>query len=162
MNDGQFRMFPDRDRSDRFCLLLFFLAGALLARMAPALAERIPAAPRLLPVLLLLPALLGGCVFGGCTIPLVTMLFGVLALRAMSGIGMPELRSPAVWSAVLLPMLAAAPLLFVLAESGMNAADAALAQMKSGNSAACRSVLRRQTLHLAAACASLLFRYWLL
>ena len=151
----------DRGNGNGLCLLLFFLAGSLLAKYEPGLADRFAAAPLLLPGLLLLPSVLGGCVFGGVMIPLVTLLYGVMAMRAFSGFGYPELRLPEIWAHVVLPLCVSAPFLFLSCEAGMLLADASLSVMTSGNAADRSMVLKRQALHLSGAIGTLLFWYWL-
>ena len=89
------------------------------------------------------------------------LLYGVMAMRAFSGFGYPELRLPEIWAHVVLPLCVSAPFLFLSCEAGMLLADASLSVMTSGNAADRSMVLKRQALHLSGAIGTLLFWYWL-
>lgn len=160
MSDGRRFLSRAQGEGNRLCLLLFFLAGSLLAWFEPGMAERLDRLPTLLPACLLLPALLSGCVFGGFLIPAVTLLYGVFSMHALAGAGPAALQSPEFWRAAVGPLLLLTPLLFLLCEAGMRLADQAAAVLSSGTAAERDAVFRRQALHLLGVIAALLFRFW--
>ncbi len=155
------RLSRTQGNGNRICLLLFYLAGALLAWLEPVVTARLDGLPAPLPILFLLPVLLAGCVFGGMMIPVVTLLYGVFSMHILSAADSGELLAPVFWRQTAGPLLLSAPLLFLSCETGMRLADLAACELSSGGASARAAVRSRQALHLAGVFGALLFWRWL-
>ena len=140
MRKDQKRRRADSDGSHGLFLLLFFLSGALLRRFWPPMRGLTDGTERLLPYVLLLPALLGGSPCGLWLIPFGAILLGDSAMRQLSSAeGIAELSSG------LAPLLLLTPLFFLTGTIGMRMSEEALSAFTRGCPARRRTLILRLT-----------------
>lgn len=138
----------------RLYLLLFFVCGALLMRFSPEVAGAFPQAEGLTPLLLLLPALLAGCLIGSYLIPFGALVLGAFTMRRAALLGLPTQEGFLLWLCALAPLLVLVPLFFLLAHGGMVQAEACMTAYAKGGAEKRRLLLQRQTLIFAAMAAA--------
>ncbi len=126
--DQLHRRGADPANSHRWFLLLAFLAGALLLRCWPPMNELAVDTERFLPLILLLPALLGGSPCGLWLIPTGSLMLGASAMRQLSGAECFSGALPAI-----VPLLIVTPLFFLTAVYGMKLSALCLQAASRGN-----------------------------
>ena len=149
--------FPNERRAapaHRLYLLLFFLCGALLMRFSPEVKGAFPATKGLIPLLLLLPGLLSGCLSGSYLIPFGAMLLGAYTMERVALLGLPGQADFWLWLRALAPLLALLPVFFLLAHAGMLQSDACMAAYAKAGAEKRRLLVHRQMLVFAAMAAA--------
>lgn len=147
----------DPCKSHRLFLLLFFLFGALLLRFWPPMRDMTGGAEKLLPCVLLLPALLGGSPCGLWLIPAAALWLGASAMLQLSAAGcfselVPEIA----------PLLFVTPLFFLTGVCGMRLSEGCLSALTRGEPVRRRTLILGQSALWGTALAAGAFTYYLL
>ncbi len=145
----------------RLFLLLFFLCGAVLLHLVPAVGLRFAPSSRMTGLLMLLPALLAGSMLGVYIIPFGAMLLGMLCMQKLSLLGNPSGEGLGAWLLALLPLALLTPVYFVLAFSGMELSDACMADYLRADGRKRQLLLRRQLLIASCVAAAVAVSYFL-